>query len=335
MNKRKKRSRRGAFILIAILVLVGGIIGYAVHFPGRSFRGELPAITQEQTSVREYVEGIVTDLATNYIDRHLGNPAMLNAAADYVEAAFTAMGYTVERQAYDVSGERAFNLIVEIPGATRPDDIYIFGAHYDAVPNCPAANDNASGVAAMLALARYFKDLKPACTVRFVAFTNEEPPYFRTQHMGSLVYANRCRDREENIVGMFSLETMAYFSDEPNSQRYPRGVSWLYPSTGNFIGFVGNTKSQALASETVELFREQVDFPAEGAAMAETITGVGLSDQWSFWRAGYPGLMITDTAFFRYPYYHTAEDTTDKLDFNRFARVVEGLQRVFEAMTGD
>ncbi len=159
-------------------------------------------------------------------------------------------------------------------------------------------------------------------------FVNEEPPYFQSAQMGSWVYAKACHDRDENVVAMISLETIGYYSDAPNSQHYPFPFGLLYPSTADFIAFVGNTASRALVRETVASFRRHAQFPSEGAAVPGWITGVGWSDHWAFWQEGYPALMVTDTAPFRYPHYHDSTDTPDKLDYERFARVVDGLAGV-------
>jgi len=167
-----------------------------------------------------------------------------------------------------------------------------------------------------------------------VAFVNEEPPYFQTEQMGSWVYARRCHERNEKITAMLSLETIGYYSDSPDSQKYPPPFNLLYPSTGNFIGFVGNTSSAALVRQVVGAFRQYEQFPSEGGAPPEAIPGVGFSDQWSFWQEGYPALMVTDTAMFRYPHYHQAEDTPDKIDFERMARVVRGLEKVIAVLAG-
>jgi Zn-dependent M28 family amino/carboxypeptidase len=204
----------------------------------------------------------------------------------------------------------------------------IVGAHYDSVPGCPGANDNASGVAGLLEIARLLAVHKPARTVRFVAFVNEEPPFFRSDDMGSRVYARRCAERGEQIVGALVLETIGCYTDAPRSQHYPFPFNLFYPSTGDFIAFVGNVSSRDLVRRCVGSFRSHAAFPSEGGGVPGWITGVGWSDHWSFWREGYPALMVTDTAPFRYPHYHTPEDTLDKIDFERMARVVEGLSHV-------
>lgn len=150
--------------------------------------------------------------------------------------------------------------------------------------------------------------------------------------MGSYVYARRCRERSENVLAMLSLETMGYYSDEPGSQKYPPVFGALYPSEGNFIGVVGNVRSRQLVRQVVRIFRSHTDFPCEGAALPGSITGVGWSDHWSFWQERYPAVMITDTAPFRYPYYHHPQDTPDKVDFEKMARVVDGLEHVVERL---
>jgi Zn-dependent M28 family amino/carboxypeptidase len=182
-------------------------------------------------------------------------------------------------------------------------------------------------------LARRFASAKPEHTLRFVAFVNEEPPYFLSGEMGSLVYARRCKEHSDNISAMISLETIGYFSDAPNSQRYPSPILGIaYPKVGNFIGFVSNMHSRPLLRRAISLFREQGRIPSEGAALPSFVPGVSWSDQWSFWQQGYRAIMITDTAPFRYPYYHSSNDRPDKLDYDRFTLVVSGMQKVIEGL---
>jgi Zn-dependent M28 family amino/carboxypeptidase len=169
--------------------------------------------------------------------------------------------------------------------------------------------------------------------LRFVAFVNEEPPYFLSHEMGSSIYARRCKERGDKIEAMISLETIGYYSDAPHSQTYPSpGLGMFYPKTGNFIGFVSNIHSRALLCRVIGLFRKHAKIPSEGAALPAFVPGVSWSDQWSFWQQGYPAVMVTDTAPFRYPYYHSSSDTPDKLDYDRFALVVSGIQKVIEQL---
>jgi hypothetical protein len=167
-----------------------------------------------------------------------------------------------------------------------------------------------------------------------VAFVNEESPYAHTEEMGSWVYARRCRRRGENVTAMLSLETIGYYSDAPGSQKYPPPVGLLYPSKGDFIAFVGNTRYGGLVRQAVAAFRRHELFPSEAGALPEAIPSIGFSDHWSFWQEGYPALMVTDTAPYRYPYYHTSEDTVGQVDFERTARVVRGLKSVVTALCG-
>jgi Zn-dependent M28 family amino/carboxypeptidase len=218
------------------------------------------------------------------------------------------------------------NVCAEIAGSARASEVVLVGAHYDTVAGCPGANDNGTGVAALLALARRFASVHAERTLRFVAFPGEEPPAFQTEAMGSLVFARASRAKGEKITAMICLETLGCYSDESGSQTYPIPMLRIaYPDRGDFVAFVGNVASRGLVREAIETFREKAAFPSEGAALPARIPGVGWSDQWSFWEQGYPAIMVTDTAPFRYPHYHRASDTAEKVDFERLARVVEGL----------
>jgi Zn-dependent M28 family amino/carboxypeptidase len=262
-------------------------------------------------------------------------PKSLDAAAAWIERELSAAGYRVERQTYRVESDRvdASNVIVELRGSTKPGEIVVIGAHYDCVTGTIGADDNASGVAALLALARRFASAKPERTLRFVAFANEEPPHFQSQDMGSWQYAKRCHDRRETIVAMLSLETIGYYDDARGSQQYPPPLSALYPDTGNFIALASNIASRALTARCVRAFRGRTSFPIESASMPEAIPGIGWSDQWSFWQFGWPAVMVTDTAPYRNPHYHEASDVPSTLDYARMAQVVEGLTGVVEELS--
>jgi hypothetical protein len=324
----------GGFVLLFGVVV---ILGWwkMIRMPGKSHQGPLPAADEQLLGLAAELRHDVQHLAEEIGERNvLRHPKELVQAADWIEAELARVGYDVKRQQYEVSGVTCCNLDAEILGATSPEAIVVIGAHYDSVRGTPGANDNGSGVAAVLALARSFAHRRIDRTLRFVAFVNEEPPYFQTEQMGSWVYAKRCRQRNEKITAMLTPETIGYYSDRPGSQKYPAPLNLLYPSTGNFIGFVGNTASADLVRQVVAAFRQHEHFPSEGGAPSEAIPGVGFSDHWSFWQEGYPAVMVTDTAMFRYPHYHEAEDTPDKIDFERTARVVRGLERVVAVLVG-
>ena len=296
--------------------------------PLKSYCGQLSALSAEQAALRDELRRHVEKLAGEIGERNVFKQDKLRAAAAYVEGSFSRAGYRVSHHSYEVFREPCLNLEAEIPSKTRREEVVIVGAHYDSVSGSPGANDNASGVAALLELARAWSGRETGYTLRFVAFVNEEPPFFQTEEMGSLVYARACKERGDNVVGMISMETIGYYSDAPASQHYPPPFNLFYPSTGNFIAFVGNRGSRAFLARCVGSFRSHTQFPCEGAAVPGFVTGIGWSDHWSFWQAGYPALMITDTAPFRYAHYHTAQDTHDKIDFDKTARVVAGTARV-------
>jgi hypothetical protein len=286
--------------------------------------------TIESSDLKKYVKVLTEDIG----ERNTANPKKLGIAANYLEGTLGPqnMGYVVRRQSYEVDGVSCDNLEVELAGTSRRDEIVVVGAHYDSVVGTVGANDNATGVAALLSLANRFVGSENQRTLRFVAFVNEEPPYFQTEDMGSRRYVSRAKTRGDKVVAMLCLETIGYFSDEEGSQQYPAGLAEQYPSTGNFIALVSNSSSKALLEESVAAFRSATDLPCEFGVFTPDLPGVSFSDHWSFWQAGYPAIMITDTAPFRYPYYHTAEDTADKVDYERFFKVVRGVEGVVEGL---
>jgi hypothetical protein len=298
------------------------------RMPGRSHRGPLPALTAQETQIATRLARHVETLAGAIGERNLWHPGQLKKTAEHIRASFTETGDVVVAQEFALSGVTVANLEAERKGQGLAQEIVVVGAHYDTVVGSPGANDNATGVAALLEVARVLKDTPHRRTLRFVAFVNEEPPFFQSDGMGSLRYARRCRERGENVVAMLSLETMGFYSDAPGSQEYPFPLSLFYPDTADFIAFVGNTRSRSLVRTALSSFRESTPFPSEGAAVPGLVPGVGWSDHWSFWQVGYPALMVTDTALFRYTAYHTADDTPDKIRYDRMARVVAGVARV-------
>jgi Zn-dependent M28 family amino/carboxypeptidase len=306
-----------------------------IRMPGKSYTGSLSQLTNEQCATRDAIQYDIEQLADEIGERNVYKYANLCEAADFIHSSFEQAGYEVERQSYVVAGNTCYNIEVEISGDELANEIVIVGAHYDTVFDCPGANDNGSGVAALLELAKAFSGRKTCRSLRFVAFVNEEPPHFQYGTMGSLVYAKRCREQNEKIVAMLSLETIGYYSEKPGSQHYPFPVGFFYPSKGNFIAFVGNISSRRLVHKVVESFRRQVQFPSEGGAWPGFIKGVGWSDHWAFWQMGYPAVMVTDTALFRYQYYHTALDTPDRICYEQLIHVVDGLRLVLVDLVGD
>ena len=325
--KRTISTRLG--ITLALVLLLGGSAFYMTDMPGDSYSGVLPPLSADELSLRDRLERHMTALSGAVGERNVWRHDALEAAASYIEEALRELGYSVAAQAYPAEGKTVRNLETEIVGSLLPDEIVLIGAHYDSVQGSPGANDNASGVAALLEIARRLAGKRPARTVRFVAFVNEEPPFFYSREMGSRVYARRARERGDNIVAMLSLETIGYYVDAKGSQHYPFPVySLFYPDTGDYIAFIGNLSSRSLVRQSLGSFRRHTAFPSEGIAAPGWLGGIHWSDHWSFWQEGYPALMVTDTALFRYPHYHSSSDTSEKIDYPRLARVVAGLARV-------
>lgn len=325
-------------IIIAVVAVFALLWWFGVRMPGKNISNVAP-LSSAEIKLRDELRADVQMLAGQIGERNMEYYPQLNAAADFIESSFSRAGLQPQRDSYAVHGRAYHNIVAEIPEtqgvavSRPPPSIILIGAHYDSVFGSPGANDNGSGVAALLALARRFAGKPAQHTLRFVAFVNEEPPIFLTERMGSFVYASRCKARGDRISAMISLETIGYFSDAPHSQTYPApGLGVFYPKVGNFIGFVSNVPSRNLLRRAVGLFRKHAKIPSEGAALPAFIPGVSWSDQWSFWQHGYPGIMVTDTAPFRYPHYHSTTDTPDKLDYDRFTLVVSGMEKVIEEL---
>jgi hypothetical protein len=277
-----------------------------IRMPGTSHAGPLPPLTGEARALTLRLRLHVAALAVKERNVDLETPAR------YIEQAFRSQGLVFSVQEFVSAGRTVRNI------EAGAGDIVV-GAHYDTVPGSPGADDNASGVAVLIELAAM------KVPVRLVAFANEEPPYSFGPDMGSWAWAKRERDRGEPIRAMFSLEMLGYYRDTAGSQRYPAPLGLFYPDRADFIAFVGDLGARGLVRRSIGAFRKSAEFPSEGVAAPAFIPGVTWSDHWSFRRHGYPAIMITDTAFYRYPHYHLPNDTPDKLDYERMARVTLGL----------
>jgi len=290
-----------------------------------SFRSCCVAVPMNEELSEDRLRAHVWQLAAEIGERNVFHPAALHAAEEYLRGVWRDQGYHVHAQECTAFGVYSANLEVTRPGIGRRDEIVLVGAHYDSVEGSPGANDNGSGVAVLLELSRRFASVDCSRTVRFVAFTNEEPPFFLSKRQGSMIYASAARRRDDDIRLMISLETLGYYRNEPHSQRYPPLFGLCYPDRANFIGFVSNFRSRGLMRRLAAAFRASSDFPLQHTATFAFIPGVAWSDHFAFWLRRYRALMVTDTAFYRYPWYHTAEDTPEKLDYASLARVTEGL----------
>lgn len=278
--------------------------------PGESHRGPLPPLADPELAKR--LRTHVEFLAASERNTDLERPAR------YVAERF---GKDVRFHEFESGGRKVRNIEMGT-GAI------VVGAHYDTVPGSPGADDNASGVAVLIELSRRLRD----SPVRFVAFANEEPPYFMGPEMGSWASAKRSRDAKQEVRAMFSLEMLGYYRDQPGSQRYPFPLGFFYPDRADFIAFVGDLGARPLVRKSISLFRRHAQFPSEGVAAPAFIPGVTWSDHWSFRDQGFPAIMVTDTAFNRYPHYHLPSDTPEKLDYERMARVTLGLAAMLKEL---
>lgn len=332
-------SRSLLRIACAVAVVVACLFAFVVAMttmPGSSHRGPLSPLSTEEQSLSAELRRHVTAIAS--VEHNVGRHAELEAAAIYLEQELTASGHAVRREEFKASGKTVRNLELTIASRRTPGrSAVVVGAHYDSAQGSPGANDNGTGAAAVLALAKRLKDIGETSVsdLVLVLYTNEEPPYFRTDQMGSSIHAKALVGRGPPVKAMLSLETMGYFSEQAGSQRYPWPLNLLYPEQGDFIAFVGTTADWRFVRRVVRSFRSHAAFPSEGIAAPRFVPGIDWSDHAAYVDAGIPALMVTDTAPYRYPFYHTGKDTPDKIDFDRLARVVAGLQQVVRDLAAE
>lgn len=320
-------------------LLVGVLFGSAVfafwwatvRMPGQSFSGPLPELSRQESQIARDLERDVRFLAVGIGERNVAHIAALDAAADWIEGRLRQLDVPSTRQTYALGGELMHNIEAIFPGPTGTAPILVLGAHYDSARGTPGANDNATGVACLLELAKRLHRVRLAHELRLVWFTNEEPPYFQTKDMGSYRYAQHLDQQHRKVAAMLSLETLGYYSDLSGTQQYPGVVSVFFPSSGNFLGFVGNDESANYLRSSINVFRMHARLPSEGLVLSGDLQGVGWSDHWSFWQIGVPAIMLTDTAPFRYSHYHRPTDTPERLDYERLARAILGIEQIARA----
>jgi hypothetical protein len=319
-------------LLFSFILLIVGLIFYGVKMPGKTFTGELTALGTEMEVSRDRLRGHVYSLAEEIGERHYEKRDALDKAALYIEQSFKDMGYNPLSEIYNSKLYR--NIVVNLYGSKQRDEIIVIGAHYDSVWLSPGADDNASGISVLLELARALRQESLSRTVRLVAFTNEEWPFFGRDKMGSQVNARNAYDRSEQIIGMISLEMLGYYSMKENSQAYPRPLNYFYPDKGNFIAFVSNFTSRDLLRESILEFRRTSQFPSEGLIAPQfLVPDIRRSDNSSFWSHAYPAIMVTDTSNYRNRNYHKSTDLPESLDYESMARIVEGLRQTIIALT--
>ena len=301
------------------------ILFLVLLFPGICMTADREYSKPDISIDKNQLYSSVQELTSLRPSRNYQNIGSLNKAADFIKNEFIRYGYRAVEQKYTIDGVEYKNIIASYGPQTAPR--FIVGAHYDVAGDQQGADDNASGVAGLLCIAELFKTYAPAVNFRvdFVAYTLEEPPFFRTRKMGSFIHAKSLHDERADVMGMVSLEMIGFYSDAPKSQFYPCSIIKLfYPSKGNFIGVVGNFSGSAFFRH----FRDTMKLAAidvEGLRAPSFLIGVDFSDHLNYWRFGYPAIMITDTSFYRNPHYHSASDTIDTLDFDKMKEVVKGV----------
>lgn len=322
--------RKIIYLFTVFLVVIGVYQLRPANFEGESYSGELAPLTQQEQELKADLVKHVTALSTKIGERHFLIYKNLHASAEYISAIFQYYGYKPKFDAYRFEIRNFVNIIAEVKGTKIPNKIVVVGCNYDTVQASPGADYNATGIAAILELSRYFKEHPPAYTLRFVAFTNKEPPFMYTRNMGSVKYAFSLREKNEDVVAMYSLEGLGYFSNKRYTQRYPYFMGFFRSDVANFIAFVTNYNSQELLTESLAIFRLHNKFPSQGIAAPDFISSINASDHWAFWGAGYHSLMITDTMFYRNENYYRESDTIKTIDFDNFTRVVVALRKMLE-----
>jgi hypothetical protein len=321
-------------ILLAGIAALAAALRYMTTVPGASHQGPSPQLTAEEASIAERLRRHITAIASR--PHNIRHFVELEKAARYIEDELRTLGYEPLAQVFNADQKQVRNIEATIEPAdpARSRGTVVIGAHYDSAGDAPGANDNGSGTAAVLELARLLGDLRGQidARIRLVLFVNEEPPYFQTPAMGSWQYAKLLSERRERVIGMMSLETIGWFSDQSGTQRYPPPFGFIYPREGNFIAFVGMMGSREFLHAVIASFRRNTAFPSVGGVAPGFIPGIAWSDHWSFEQFGFPALMITDTALYRYPHYHEPTDTPDKVDTVKLARITVGLEKVLREM---
>jgi Zn-dependent M28 family amino/carboxypeptidase len=320
--EQKHRSLSKLLILLGVILVPIFVVYWFVSVPGQSYAGRPPAPTAHSETLQNALAKHISAVANK--PHNVENYYELLRVAEYIERELDQLNLKSSSQYFTVSDLPIRNIEVVIPSTDKDAKTLVVGAHYDSAGAAPGANDNGSGTAALLELARSLQSMQQPSkiNIRLVFFVNEEPPYFQTAEMGSMVYAKMLHENGVKVAGMLSLETIGYYDDSPNSQNYPFPLSLAYPDRGNFIAFVGMTSSRSFLHHTVRSFREDAKVPSIGGVAPDFISGIGWSDHWSF--AQY------DTAPFRYPYYHTKQDTPDKIDLPHLSLVVIGLEAMLK-----
>ena len=282
-------------------------------------------LSKNEVETKINLQNIVKHLSHDIGNRNYAAPYQLNQTADFIVESLQNLEYKITIMPYQVNGQTFKNIIAEKETNVDSNECIIIGAHYDTCFN-PGADDNASAVAGLLELARLMREENTKTHIKFIAFVNEEPPFFMTENMGSRVYARKAKESGEKIKAAIILEMIGYYSDKRNSQRYLPLMGLFYPNQGNFIAIIGNFSSNHIVSKMLKSWKKHSKFPIEGLVSPSFLPGISYSDHWSFWKERFPAVMITDTAYLRNPNYHQQTDLHDTLDYEKMALVVHTLR---------
>ncbi len=332
MTARPQARTSSGFVIVAIAVLaiVVGCDEASADTPAAG-HGETESMMADNQRLEDALRRHAAALSVDIGDRTPFRPEKLARAADYIRGVFEQAGLDVTEQAYDYHGLSVANLIAAPAGAKSTAPYYLIGAHYDTVPGTPGADDNASGIAVLLELARRIAARMPPVPLRFAAFTLEEPPAHATRFQGSRVFVKDLADSGGRVLGAIILEMVGFTAPR---QAYPVFLHWAgYPEKGNFIGVVGNWRSRRFGRAVLRGLRKNPHLPVESLFVplnGWVLPDTRLSDHAPFWDRGWPALMITDTAFFRNPNYHTGRDTFETLDFAFMAELVRSLESALD-----
>jgi len=326
----QSRRVKGVLFILVLLFIAFLFLSYWYMMRCEGDWKREPLEKQMKTELSEIKKGMKTDI--EYLQklgpRNSENDTsykQLRQCEEWVRQKWESQGYIVKKQTFSFDGKEYSNLEIEFKGRIAPSEIIIVSAQYDTLPDSSGANNNGSGMAILFQLSQLLKKHTPDRTLRLLNFVNEEDPFFGTEKMGSFQYAKRSHQLRENIKVMLSMDALGIYKEEPDSQKLPFPFSVFYPNRGNFLAFIGNLHSRKYVIEATRGFKKGSSFQIQAGVAPEWAKGAAWSDHSSFWKFGYPGIMVTDTGGFRSAYHTTKEDTMEKLNFEAMSRIVIGM----------
>ncbi|MCI5057729.1 MAG: M28 family peptidase [Flavobacteriales bacterium] len=321
----KKRKNMLKMFIALLPVLCGGII-WSVTQPTliKPEQVETPEVSPKS------LEQMVRIMTDHEVARNYKNIERLNEVAEYIHETFSSYSNDVSYQKYNIEGVEYKNVIASF--GPKEGERIVIGAHYDVCGDQPGADDNATGTVGLLELARLLKSQNLKYRVDLVAYTLEEPPYFRTEYMGSAVHAKYLKENNIKLKGMYCLEMIGYFSDEPGSQNYPVApLKAFYPSTGDYIAIVGKTGQGKFTKRAKKDIKSAAGIDVRSINAPKFVTGIDFSDHLNYWAEGYKAVMITNTSFYRNQNYHQPTDLPESLDYDKMAEVIKGVYQIIVA----